>query len=55
MPWKQEDDKTSQELRSKLCELCVMMIDILGKLKENSNINQHEFAEHTRLKKKIVY
>jgi len=55
MTWKQAEDKTLQELRSELSELCVKMIEILGKLKENGTISQHEYAEHTRLKKKILY
>lgn len=54
MTWKQAEDKTLQEIRSELCELCVKMIDILGKIKQNGDINQQEFAEYTRLKKKIL-
>jgi len=54
MTWKQAEDKTSQELKSELSELCVKMIDILGKAKENGNIDEYEFAEYLKLKNKIL-
>jgi peptide subunit release factor 1 (eRF1) len=54
MTWKQAEDKTSQEIRSELCELCSKMIDILGKAKENGRITENEYVEYIRLKKKIL-
>ncbi len=54
MTWKQAEDKTAKEVRIGLCELCAKMIDILGRVKENGNITEHEYAEHIKLKKKIL-
>lgn len=54
MTWKQAEDKTPQEIKSEICELCSKMIDILGKAKDNGRITENEYAEYIRLKKKIL-
>jgi hypothetical protein len=54
MTWKQAEDKTSQEMRNEICELCTKMIHILCKAKENGRITENEYVEYIRLKKKIL-
>lgn len=40
--------------KDSLQELCVVMIDLLNKLKENGEIDEEEYHKHIRKKKEFL-
>lgn len=45
-----ETEKVKEDLR----KLCVIMIDMLNKLKEESLLSEEDYKKHTDLKKKFL-